>query len=158
MLRYFSPKGMQNHRRLISELEEKIAKLQEKVGEACSQGAETTHDNAPYEVLKNDISVLDARIREAYSFLNNAVVKEYPKSEEIICAGYGTRVIFERDGEILDYTIVGYGESNIDEGKILYDCPLALALEGHKAGERFRAEINRKISEIEIKGVYPINH
>lgn len=158
MVRYFSPKGIQNHWKMISELEEKISKLQKKVGEACSQSAETTHDNAPYEVLKNEISVLDARIREAYSLLNNVIIREYPKPNEISCVDYGTRVVFVRDGETLDFMIVGYGESNFEEGKILYECPLALALKGHRVGEKFKAEINKRLADIEIKEIYSIEN
>ena len=154
MVRYFSPIGIITYKRRITDLEEQIAALEKQVNESCSQGAETTHDNAPFEVLKNDIGILDTRIREAYSILNEAVVKEYPKPHEVKCVGYGTQVMFERDGKAFDFMIVGYGENNVDKGKILYDCPVALAIEGHKIGEIFRVKINGVMSHIKIKEVH----
>lgn len=157
MVNFFSPKGLERYRKHVAGLEETITHYEKQVGEATSQGAESWHDNAPYEALRDNIKISDKRAVDARKLFTNAQIREYPRELKEPIADYGVGVRINRDGKPADFKIVGHGDTDIDKGRILYESPLAKTLIGRREGETFKAEINGRVSEIRIEQVYIIS-
>lgn len=158
MVNLFSPKGLEKYRRYIEGLEKTLTTYQKEVGETTSQGAESWHDNAPYEALRDNIKISDKMAVDARRLLNDAQIREYPRVlSEPAMVTYGVGVIIIRDGKELNLKIVGHGDSNIDQNRILYESPLAVAIMNKPEGETLRVRIGRRDSEIKIKKIYILN-
>ncbi len=147
-------RGLGRQQDKIRLLEAALNEVQKEIGKATSQSAETWHDNAPYEMLKYDINILNRRLAEAHHLLDDAQIVEYPYILSQSIVQYGAGVIFTQGEELQEYKIVGYGEEDIGKGRILYDCPLAKILIGHRQGESFDIVIHRNKSNVYIREVY----
>ena len=94
-------------------------------------------ENAEYHAAKDEQGLSEARIRDIEAKLGNA--------EIIDVTGFGTtgRVIFgatvklmeEKDGREVTYTIVGDDEADIGAGLISISSPIARALIGKEEGD-----------------------
>lgn len=154
MINYFTRKGLESHIKKISDLEQILKRLGNEVEAATNCGSDTWHDNAAYDQVVIDIRGADNRLKEAYNVLNHAKVIEYPRKADSV--SIGTRVKLIIDGQDKSYEIVGYGESDPSNGKILYCSPLALVLKGHHVGDIYTKKINGIEKEIEINEISPL--
>lgn len=140
----------------VGELEKEVRKIQSKVGEVTSQSSETWHDNAPYSVLLEELRIADRRLSEAIEQINDFRILEYPRVLKRQSVAYGTRVTFKQDDQVKTFSIVGYGDSDFKEGKILYRSPLAHILMRRERGETFKGKINEREFDFEIIEIQPI--
>lgn len=155
MMKLASPKGAERCRERIGELEAVVREIQGNMGEVTTQSAETWHDNAPYDVLVQELRLKNRMLNESHDILRGCQITPYP----VVSDGrvsYGTRVVFSRDSTHFDFSIVGYGDSDFDKGRILYTSPLSLALMGHMEGDSFYAIVNKEKTLIKIEKVDPI--
>lgn len=146
-------RGYNTLRANIQELENKVRKIQSQVGVVTTQSSETWHDNAPYSVLVEDLNVADRRLTNAIRDMDGARIREYPVKLEKKVVCYGTEVRFDMDNEEQIFSIVGYGDTDLDKNKILYITPLAKALIGKKEGEKFSEKIVDRVSNFYIKEI-----
>ncbi len=156
MIKLFTKKGMNNYNERIAVLERKLNHQQKEVGVAMNQGAETWHDNSPFECARADLTVTDRMVSELYDNLRYAQIREYPRPNGLDTVEYGTRVVFLRDRKRQEFTLVGYGHGDIDRNRIHYDSPLAQVLIGSKVGQSFDGEVNGRQFSFHILEVYPI--
>jgi len=153
MEKLMTRKGYEKIARRVAELEVEVSKIESQVGVVTTQSSETWHDNAPYSVLVEELRVADRRLSDAINDARGGKFVEYPTRIVDPIVGYGTRVLFERDGENFDFSIVGFGDSDIDKGRILYRTPIAQILMGRREGERFSDSVNGNSFEFYIKRV-----
>lgn len=152
---YFTKIGLSNHRIHIQNLENRLKGIQARQGEICGGETDTWHDNAAYDQLVIELRGADKLLSDAYVLLNQVEIVSYPTNVESIVLG--TKVLLEINGKEKEYSIVGYGESDIKQNKILYEAPLALALLGKEEGDTYIVKINGKEKEIEILEINPLD-
>jgi len=155
MVKLITSRALIKQQEKIACLEKKMTELEQGVGAATSQGHETWHDNAGFDIAVHEVRIHDVRLSDAYRVLDEAKLAEYPHKVGTDVS-YGTRVIFLRDGKRMDIQIVGYCDANPDRDRILYESPLAKALYDHHIGEVFNVPINGILSNFKIEQVLPI--
>lgn len=121
------------------------------IAEARSHG--DLRENAEYHAAKEQQGMIEARIRDIESKLANAQVIDVTQLEA------GSRVVFgatvhlvEADsGETMRYRIVGEDESDIKDGLLSVQSPIARALIGKEEGDTVEVEApgGRRTYEIE---------
>jgi transcription elongation factor GreA len=109
-------------------------RVAEQLKYAIAQG--DLSENAEYDAAKNDQAALEQRINELKSLIENAVIVDESRTDEV---GFGSVVtILEQgdpDAEEERYTIVGSIESNPLENKISNESPVGRALMGAHIGD-----------------------
>ncbi|MAG24906.1 hypothetical protein CMI47_04930 [Candidatus Pacearchaeota archaeon] len=156
MTKYITSKSLARQRRLIQQLESKLQEKGKELGEAGSQGAESWHDNAPFEAARDEVMLQDKALSRAHEVIAGTQIRDYLRNVGDF-VDYGVGVRFLRDGKLVDLKIVGYGDSDVEEGRVLYESPIAKVLIGKKVGDEFEAEVAGRPAEIKVKEVYVIS-
>jgi transcription elongation factor GreA len=101
--------------------------------DARSQG--DLSENADYDAAKNEQSIIEGRIDEINSILNNyELMKEHNKGSNVKIGSEVT--IYDMKSKEEDtYEIVGQIEANPSKNKISYHCPLAKSILGFSEGD-----------------------
>jgi len=146
-------KGHENLKNKAKALEKRVRDIQSEIGNATEQSSETWHDNAPYSILVEELKIADRRLNDAIAEINGCRISEYPTKLNELVVKYGTQVVFERNGDEITFSIVGYGDVDIDKGRILYHAPIAQILNGRREGEKFIANLHNEPSKFWIKNV-----
>lgn len=112
----------------------------ELLGEAMNQAAETYHDNAPAEVVRDDQEVLMRRAKPLLHMLKHHVIIPYPETDDPnVQIGSRVTIKIENLDETFKVDIVGFRPNNPDEEEgvdmLSYEAPLAEALLDHTAGD-----------------------
>ncbi|NLE38736.1 MAG: transcription elongation factor GreA [Pirellulaceae bacterium] len=128
--------GYQKLRDELDHLENvEMPKIEKRIGAARSEG--DLSENAEYHGARESQGMLQAKINVLRDKLSRASILDpakMPKGE----VAFGMTVVLKDldcDDEE-EYTLVGAGEENYDEGKILVTSPLAQGLVGKKKGEK----------------------
>lgn len=124
---YITPQGMQ---RLRDELDHlwrvKRPQVTQAVSEAAAQGDRS--ENAEYIYGKKQLREIDRRIRYLQKRLDVLKIVDHPPSDTSRVY-FGAWVRLESEtGDVTEYRIVGPDESDINQGLISIDSPLARAL------------------------------
>ncbi len=139
------------------ELEEELEQLKtvgrkdvaDKIKVALSFG--DLSENSEYDEAKSEQGKLEARISEIEDMLSRVkVLDEDQLSSDIIHVGSKVKIKDLEDGEILDYQIVGFSQSDPGNGRISDESPVGKALIGHKVGETVEAETPSGILSFDI--------
>ncbi len=93
-------------------------------------------ENAEYHAAREEMSLLNARITELKGKLARAVVVDESQIDTSSIA-FGAKITLEalRDKSVEDWQLVGDGEDDALENKILTSSPMGVALLGKKVGE-----------------------
>src|SRR3989344_3428124 len=136
-----------------SDLSKDLSKKQKSLGEMASQG-NVWHDNSPFEDLRDETNRLSMQVSEAADDLRGIRIVEYPRvlPNNAICYGSGIDLLL--DGQAERFSLVGYGDSNPELGRLLYVSPLGKVLIGHEAGDKFKEHVNDLLVSFEIKRVF----
>jgi transcription elongation GreA/GreB family factor len=149
---YFTRAGFQRLREVIAAVEGRSDEALALMGEACSQSAETFHDNAGHEYGKAQAEMWGNRLGELRRILALAHVHDpAPTGDEVM---FGRTVTFEdlASGETSTLTIGSY--MIFDEGDtISYVSPLALLLRGARAGDVKEGAIGDRSRRLRIISV-----
>jgi transcription elongation factor GreA len=145
---YFTQRGLAKLHKKIKMLEEKLQDLQSQTAYVAEVGGDQWHDNFGYEALVIELRGIDRQLAEAHQELRNAILVDPPTSFNEVAIG--TRVKIMCDGEEMTWEIVGYGESDPDNGMIAYNTPLASLIMGKQKGEVVIGIIAGKKTKIEI--------
>ena len=140
----------------INRLEnEEMPAVTEKIAEAREEG--DLKENAEYHAQRENQGKLAAKIGQLKSKLARASivdVSQLPKDEVV----FGCTVTVEdlAYGDEEEFTLVGAGEEDYDQGKILVTSPFGQGLVGKKVGETAEIEVPAgtqkfKILKIEFK-------
>ncbi len=90
-------------------------------------------ENAEYAEAKDNQGRVETRIFELEDLVKNAVIIK--KAEGSDTVQVGSHVAANKNGVMVEYTIMGSNESNPQENKISNESPLGRAFLGHKVGD-----------------------
>lgn len=93
-------------------------------------------ENAGYHAAREELGMIDGRIKELESLIKNSVVTDMVVEDSIVIR-VGSTVVLELDNEEVTYTIVGAQEAKPRENKISNVSPVGSALLGHTVGDDF---------------------
>ena len=126
-----------------------MPKLAEKVAAARSEG--DLSENAEYHGAKESQGMLQAKINLLCDKLARASIvdmSKLPRDEVVFGA---TVVVKDLDGDDQEeFTLVGPGEEDYDNDKILVTSPIGQGLVGNKVGDRVEIEVPRGTLKFEI--------
>jgi transcription elongation factor GreA len=103
-------------------------------------------ENDEYRSAKRELNRNYSRIRYLKAMLENAVLVNYESDEDKVGIFDHVTLWNEDDEEELTITIVTPLRHDILNNRISKDSPLALAILGHKEGERVLVKVNDKYS------------
>jgi transcription elongation factor GreA len=126
----------------LRELEEELAQLEGPRRREISERIKIARDfgdlkeNSEYHDAKNEQAFLETKIKRLRERLMHAVVVEEGAGGDG-GAAFGSQVTLrdEDSGKELSYKLVGATESNLSEGKLSIESPVAQAVVGHKLGD-----------------------
>lgn len=129
--------------KLEAELEHLISVRRQEIASRISRAKETggTDNNVEYEEAKDAQAFIEGRILTLETMLKNAVIIQ----EEKVPPGrvkIGSRVtLYNQDGKLEFFTIVGSAEASPNDGKISNESPVGKALLGRKKGSRVEVPV-----------------
>lgn len=147
----FSPKGFERYQEVAKKVASKTKEASQEMGKAAGENYDW-HDNGAYDSAMQDAHLAGTRLEEIRTRLTQAQIRSYPKVSRGIIE-YGTNVKLDIDGQQQSYAIVGFGDENPEEGRILYTAPIARAVMNRKVGDSFVAQIGpskRQVKVLEI--------
>jgi len=147
------PMTREGYNKIRAELErletEEMPVILERLASARAEG--DLSENAEYHGARESQGLLQARINEMKSKLGRATILDpatMPQGE----VRFGATVKVQRKGgkKPETYTLVGAGEEDYDEGKILATSPLAQGFLGKKKGETVTVQLPNRTSEFTV--------
>ena len=134
----------------VEQLEhEEMPKIVERIAAARAEG--DLSENAEYHGARESQGMLQAKINTLKAKLSNGVIidtSKVPKDQ----IGFGATVrVKDLDfGDTEEFTLVGAGEEDYDQGKINIASPLAQGLIGRKVGDIAEVEVPAGSHRFEI--------
>lgn len=123
------------------------------ISEARSHG--DLKENAEYHAAREQQSFVEGRIAEVEYKLSHAQVidvTKLPPSSRVVF-GATVSLVDDDSGEEMRYQIVGEDESEIKEGRISVNSPIARALIGKEVGEIVEVQAPSGLKVYEVVGV-----
>jgi transcription elongation factor GreA len=147
---FFTAEGLRKLRSEIKELERFI-----KVDVARDLHTAAAHgdlrENAEYTAAKEKQSFSMTRLRELRERVRNAeVVQRRDFPEDIVTLLKRVKIKDLKTGTVEEYTILGDGDTDLEQDIISYQSPLAASLIGHKRGEVVEADLPGGTHSFEI--------
>jgi transcription elongation factor GreA len=128
---------------------EDMGRIAEQIAQARGYG--DLSENAEFEAAVEAQGMLQARINDLQDQLSRAyIVDKSALSTERAAYGLRVRVIDLEFNEEEDYTLVGPGEEDYDQNKILLSSPIGQGLLGRKVGEEVEVKIPRGTRRLKI--------
>ena len=126
--------GKRNISAEIQALETRVPNLRTAIAEAREKG--DLRENAEYHSAREELGHLQGRISELKNKLANAVVIDESRIDKD-SVSFGAIVTLEDtgDGEVEDWFLVGEGEDDPLENRILTTSPMGQAMIGHHVGD-----------------------
>ena len=142
-------KGYDKLKADLSQLESELALATERVGAARAEG--DLSENAEYHGARETQGMIQAKVNLMRDKLNRASIIDtanVPRDE----VAFGCTVVVKdlEFGDEESFTLVGAGEEDYDNGKILFTSPLAQGLVGHKQGEKVKVDVPAGTLSFEI--------
>jgi transcription elongation factor GreA len=126
--------GLEALRAELSELETSGRQaMAERISAARSLG--DLKENAEYHIAKEDQAHLETKILRLRKRLRDAVVVEVDADAPIFGFGRTAEVLDEASGKVHTWTIVGATESDLGQGRLSVESPVARALLGRAPGD-----------------------
>jgi len=96
-------------------------------------------ENAEYQEAKEEQSFVEGRILELEHLVKTSSVVKKMKGNNSIQVG--SKVKIDREGQIMNFTIVGSTEADPVQGKISLESPFGEALMGRSLGEEIEVDL-----------------
>ena len=149
---YFTRKGMAKFKQDIEAVQAELADMSSRVAHVAETGGDQYHDNPSFNQLTGEIRQTNQRLEGMIATLRQGSIIDKPISAEKVRIGTRVKVVW--NGEPAEWYIGGYGESDLDNGILAYNTPLADLILGKKVGEIGRGPIGRRgITTVEIKEI-----
>ena len=129
-----------------------LPQILDRVATARAEG--DLSENAEYQYAQESRMHMEARIRELRDRISRATLidpAQMPRDEVAFGATVKLKDLDFGDEE--EYTLVGAGEENYDEGKILFTSPIGQGLAGKKVGEKVAIEVPQGTVRFEVLDV-----
>jgi transcription elongation factor GreA len=145
------PVTAEGKKRIQSELEElqaRVPTIAKAIEEAREKG--DLRENAEYHAAREEMSMINARIQDLRGKLSRAVVVDESQIDTSRVA-FGAKVTLEdlKDKSVEDWQLVGEGEDDPLENKILTSSPMGSALMGKKHGDTI--VVNAPVGPLKFK-------
>ena len=140
----YIPMSRSGYEKLKAELDQfenvEMPKIAKRIAEARAEG--DLNENAEYHGARESQGMLQAKINMLRDKLSRAQIVDMsalPKDQ----VAFGATVVVKdlEFGDDETFTLVGAGDENYDEGKILITSPLAQGLVGKKVGQKVEIEV-----------------
>jgi transcription elongation factor GreA len=147
---YFTEKGYQKLKGEIDKLEKFIKHdISKEIGAAREHG--DLKENAEYHAAKEKQAMYMAKLGQLQErFTKARIVKKEDLAPDIVTLGKRVKLKEVESGDEKEYTILGEGETDIDNGIISYQSPLAKALLSHKEGDVVDVHLPRGMKQFEV--------
>lgn len=147
---YFTEKGYQKLKEEIDKLEKYIKNdIAKEIAAAREHG--DLRENAEYEAAKDKQANYMAKLGQLQAKFQNArIIRKEDLPKETVTLGKRVKIRDLDSNEEEIYTILGEGETDIDNGIISYQTPIARALINHKTGEEVEVQLPRGIKKYKI--------
>ena len=121
---------------------------------ATARGEGDLSENAEYHGAQESRMLMEARINELRSKLSRAVLID-PSQFPTDAVAFGCKVTVKdlNFGDTEDFILVGAGEEDYDQGKILITSPLAQGLIGKKIGDRAEITVPQGLLKFEVLNI-----
>ena len=106
-------------------------------------------ENAEYDAARNDQAKNETRILELEELIQHAVVVDDAAVDNRV-VGLGSYVKVEKNGEEVQYKIVGSNEADPFENKISDMSPVGRALIGAKVGDTVKVETPARVVTMKV--------
>jgi transcription elongation factor GreA len=128
---------------------EDMSRIAEQIAQARGYG--DLSENAEFEAAVEAQGMLQARINDLQDQLSRAyIVDKSTLSTERAAYGLKVRVLDVDINEEEDFILVGPGEEDYDQNKILISSPIGQGLVGRRVGEEVEVKIPRGILKLKI--------
>jgi len=126
-----------------------LSKILKRLAIARSEG--DLSENAEYHGAHESRMLMEARINDLRDKLSRAVLVD-PSQFPTDAVAFGCKVTVKdlNYGDTEEFTLVGAGEEDYDQGKILITSPLAQGLVGKKIGDRAEISVPQGLLKFEI--------
>jgi transcription elongation factor GreA len=150
---YFTEAGYEKLRKEIEQLERYIKNdIAKEIAAAREHG--DLSENAEYESAKNKQANYMAKLGLLQERFQNArIIRKSDLPEGVVTLGKMVTIVDVASGQQEQYTILGDGETDLENGIISYLSPLAKALMNHKIGEVAEVKLPRGMKKYEIKEI-----
>jgi transcription elongation factor GreA len=141
----------------LAKVEEELRHLEtvrrREVADKIHQAKElaSTQNNAEYEDAKNEQAMVEGRILQLQSLLQNATIIDQDSAHKSKSVILGSNVKMKTaDGKAVEYTIVGPAEADPRDGKISNESPVGRALLGKKLNDEVQVNAPKGIITYKI--------
>jgi transcription elongation factor GreA len=141
----------------LAKIEEELHYLEterrREVAEKIHQAKElsNTQNNAEYEDAKNEQAMVEGRIAQLQSLIQNAEIIDVDGAHRSKSVILGSTVKVKTNaGKAQEYTIVGPAEADPREGKISNESPVGRALIGKKLNDEVKVSVPRGLITMKI--------
>ena len=126
--------GLKRLKTELAELEERRPQILTAVREAREKG--DLSENAEYHAAREELSITETKIRELKAKIGSAsIVDESKMNGDAIVFGATVKLKNLDDNEEEEFTLVGEGEADPFENRILTTSPMGQALLTHKVDD-----------------------
>jgi transcription elongation factor greA len=122
--------GQRELERELNELKSRRGEIADKIAAARDFG--DLSENAEYDAAREAQGLLETRITEIETILQNASIIQAGSSSTVVL---GSTVELEANGKMVTYTVVGPVEADPLEGKVSNESPIGQALMGKAVGD-----------------------
>ena len=122
--------GQRELERELEELKSRRGEIADKIAAARDFG--DLSENAEYDAAREAQGLLETRIIEIETILQNASIIQAGSSSTVVL---GSTVELEANGKTVAYTVVGPVEADPLEGKVSNESPIGQALMGKAVGD-----------------------
>ncbi len=122
--------GQHELERELEELKSRRGEIADKIAAARDFG--DLSENAEYDAAREAQGLLETRITEIETILQNASIIQAGSSSTVVL---GSTVELEANGKAVVYTVVGPVEADPLEGKVSNESPIGQALMGKAVGD-----------------------
>jgi transcription elongation factor GreA len=130
----FTAEGKRKMQAELDELSSRVPAVAKAISDAREKG--DLKENAEYHAAREEMGMLNARIAELKSKLSQAEIVDESLIDTSRIA-FGAKITLEdsKDKSIEEWQLVGPGEDDALENKILTSSPMGAALIGKKVGD-----------------------
>jgi len=141
----------------LAKIEEELLRLEtvrrREVADKIHQAKElaSTQNNAEYEDAKNEQAMVEGRIQQLQSLIQNATIIDEDGAHKSKMVILGSHVkVKTNEGKAQEYVIVGPAEADPRDGKISNESPVGRALMGKKLNDQVQVNAPKGVVTMKI--------
>ncbi len=147
---YFTEKGYAKLKQEIDQLEKYLKNdIAQEIATAREQG--DLRENAEYEAAKEKQANHMAKLGQLQErFVNARIIRRQDLPKDTVTLGKRVKLLDIATGTHEEFTILGEGETDIDNGIISYQTPIAKGLINHKENDEVEIQLPRGVKKYRI--------